>query len=99
MSWEVGDGWLVEPCPGVDIDGIDDLFHGLTGFGSRYQRGLVQAGRSEEQATVRGKSQSTEEGGERLVGVDTRVSDAGTTTVMGLGRGLVSHRLDGRKRE
>lgn len=60
MTGEVGRRGLVQSCPGVDVDRVDNLIVAMD---------LILAGRREEKAAVRGKGKSSEEGSE-LVRID-----------------------------
>ena len=75
VAGQIGDGWLVKAGPGIYVDCIRDVV-GLLGFSNGRMHGLVLACRREQQAAVRGKCKTSEEGGQGLVEVEGRVAEA-----------------------
>lgn len=60
MTRKVSHGRFAQPCPGVDVNCIDDIIGAMDSILTR---------RCKEQATIRGKGKSSKEGGE-LVRID-----------------------------
>ena len=78
MTWQVRYGRFVYPASSVDIHGIDHLKRGLPAVSLKLA--LVLSGRSEEQTTVGGKSESPEERRQCLVGVQASILHAHANT-------------------
>lgn len=76
MAWEMGNGRLIEACPRVDVNSVDDLVRGFRRVWCRQMRRLVLAGGREQQASIGGERQSPEERGEGFVRVNVGILDA-----------------------